>query len=103
VADALSRRPGLEQDAPQLQLNQIVVFTMVPSWLVQVVQGYEKDPNAKELLQILVTGSDHGAYSLINGVNRYKVEFGWDLTRSYNRLFNQRYTTVQKGAILVFL
>lgn len=68
VADALSRRPGLERDAPQLQLNQIAVSTVVPSWLVQVVQGYEKDPKTKELLQILATGSDHGAYSLINGV-----------------------------------
>ena len=64
-------RPAI-RDAPQLQLNQIAVSTVVPSWLVQVVQGYEKDPKTKELLQILATGSDHGAYSLINGVIRYK-------------------------------
>jgi hypothetical protein len=72
VADALSRRPGLEQDAPHLQLNLVATSTVVPSWLQQVVQGYEQDPSAQKLLQVLSTRTDRGHYTLTNGVIRYK-------------------------------
>jgi hypothetical protein len=72
VADALSRRPGLERDAPHLQLNLVATSTVVPSLLHQVVQGYEQDPSAQKLLQILATGTDQGRYTLTNGVIRYK-------------------------------
>jgi hypothetical protein len=72
VADALSRRPGLELDAPHLQLNLVAISTMVPSWLQQVVHGYEQDPSAQKLLQVLATRTDRGQYTLTNGVIKYK-------------------------------
>jgi transposase InsO family protein len=72
VADALSRRPGLEQDEPHLQLNVVAVSTVVPNWLLQVVQGYEQDPNAQQILQKHATGTSTGPYTLTNGVIRHK-------------------------------
>jgi hypothetical protein len=72
VADALSRRPGLEQDEAHLQLNVVAVSTVVPNWLLQVVQGYEQDPNAQQILQKLATRTSTGPYTLTNGVNRHK-------------------------------
>jgi hypothetical protein len=50
----------------------VATSTVVPSWLQQVVQGYEQDPSAQKLLQVLATGTDRGHYTLTNGVIRYK-------------------------------
>lgn len=72
VADALSRRPRADLDSSHMQLHQVAVSTVVPSWLLQVMQGYEQDPKAQRLLQTLTTGGDSGNYSLTQGVIRFK-------------------------------
>ena len=54
VADALSRRPDLDQDTATL--NQLVSSSVVPKWLEEVMQGYENDAQAQKILGVLATG-----------------------------------------------
>jgi hypothetical protein len=83
VADTLSHRPGADLDNSHLQLHQVDVSTVVPSWLLQVMQGYEQDPKAQRLLQTLTTRGDSGNYTLTQGVIRFKgrirLEFNTNL------------------------
>jgi hypothetical protein len=72
VADALSRRPNLDQDAPKLQLNATSVSSVIPSWLNQVLKGYEQDTSAQELLSKLATGEKIDHYTLTQGIIRFK-------------------------------
>jgi hypothetical protein len=77
LADALSRRPGLEQDGPHLQLNAVAVSTIVPNWLLQIVQGYEQDPNAQQILQKLATGTSTGRTLSQMESSDIRAVFGW--------------------------
>lgn len=58
VADALSRRPNMAQDATDTQLNTVSTSVVVPNWLRQVTQGYENDSVAKQLLVSLAMGEN---------------------------------------------
>jgi hypothetical protein len=59
VVDALSMWPGLEMDVPELQLNQVNVSTIVPIWLLQVVQGMRRT----KLLRGYCSYWLHGAFT----------------------------------------
>jgi len=62
AADALSRHP-----LPPEQLNAI--STSSPTWLSDVVAGYDSDPTSRKLLQDLALNCDsHSPYSLLSGV-----------------------------------
>jgi len=62
VADALSRHP-----LPPEQLNAI--SSSSPTWLSDVVAGYDSDPTSRKLLQELALNCDiHPPYTLINGI-----------------------------------
>lgn len=64
AADALSRRPHEE--------GQIIALSVASSsWLQEVVDGYQTDPEALKLLAALAV-NDCPPYSLNNGVIRYK-------------------------------
>lgn len=66
AADALSRHP-----APPAHLN--ANSSSQPSWLSEVVAGYDRDPSAQQLLQELSLAPDsHPPFSLTDGVLRLK-------------------------------
>lgn len=50
VADALSRRPDMEQDSEESKLNLCAISVVKPVWLEEVIQGYNLDEQAKGLL-----------------------------------------------------
>jgi hypothetical protein len=44
-----------------------------PKWLEIVVEGYEQDPESKQLLtELSIAGSNSKGYQLTDGVIRYK-------------------------------
>lgn len=62
AADALSRHP-----APPVKLNALSSST--PTWLTDVVAGYDKDPAALKLIsELLLARDSHPPYTLIDGV-----------------------------------
>jgi hypothetical protein len=64
VADALSRRPHSELQAMAISASQ-------PLWLLTIVDAYQQDPIAQELLQKLsVAPETDNSFSLLNGVIR---------------------------------
>jgi hypothetical protein len=69
AADALSRFTDCQQ--------LVALSECKPKWLEVVVEGYEKDPDTKQLLtELNVTGSISKGYQLIDGVIRYKKKCG---------------------------
>lgn len=64
-ADALYRYPGA-------QLSHI--YRCTPTWTLEVVQGYQDDPQAQELLTKLVVAPDKSIapFSLHQGLIRHK-------------------------------
>lgn len=69
-ADALSHHPSLESDNPLIKC--LAVSTMQPKWLNEVIQGYEQDETAGNLLSSLEIGNLHDNFTLHNGIIRYK-------------------------------
>jgi len=66
AADALSRHPS-----PSAQVNAISSVT--PTWLADVVAGYDKDPAALKLIQELLLAPDsHPPYTLADCVLRLR-------------------------------
>jgi len=66
AADALSRH---RQAPAQLE----AISSVTPSWLVEVIEGYQKDPEAVKLLQhITLKGDSHPPFSLHEGVLQHK-------------------------------
>lgn len=66
AADALSRHPSAPS---QLQ----AISSVTPTWMTEVLAGYDNDLNAQKLLQQLSVCSDvAGPYSLTSGLIRYK-------------------------------
>lgn len=65
AADALSR---------QEQAHEAIALTIsTPKWLETVIDNYQQDPQAKELLtELAVTGSNDKGYFLVDGVIRHK-------------------------------
>lgn len=72
VADALSRRPDMNQDSVTMQLNGLYVSSITPSWLRQVTQGYMQDSTAQKLIESLTTGAKREHYTLTQGVICFK-------------------------------
>jgi hypothetical protein len=72
VADALSRRPNMDQDTANAHLNTVSMSTITPDWLLQVTQGYDQDPTAKKILTQLAVGGQLAHYTITQGVIRYK-------------------------------
>lgn len=72
VVDAFSTRANYAQDDSGLQLNMVAQSQVVPTWLVGVAAGYEKDENAQKILSALATGEPLEAYTLVDGIIRYK-------------------------------
>lgn len=74
-ADALYRYPGA-------QLSHI--YQCTPTWTLEVVQGYQDDPQAQELLTKLVVAPDKSIapFSLHQGLisSDIKVVSGWATT-----------------------
>lgn len=69
AADALSRRPH-----ESLELYHI--SSSSPQWLSEIMDGYQQDPHAQQLLsELAVTASPAGHYKLQNGVIKYKSRF----------------------------
>jgi hypothetical protein len=65
VAVALSR-----QDQPE---QMQAMSTCRPKWLEIIVEGYQKDPDAKQLLtELSITGSNDKGFQLQDGVIKYK-------------------------------
>jgi hypothetical protein len=66
AADALSRHPA----PPSLVM---AISTAIPQWIALIVETYNTDPRAQELLQQLaVTSAPVGNYTLQQGLIRYK-------------------------------
>jgi hypothetical protein len=72
VAAALSRRPNMDQDIAEDQLNNMAISSVTPDWLSQVTQGYESDENSKKLFNHLATGGSKEHYTLSQGIIRFK-------------------------------
>jgi hypothetical protein len=72
VAAALSRRPNMDQDIAEDQLNNMAISSVTPDWLSQVTQGYESDENTKKLFNHLATGGSKEHYTLSQGIIRFK-------------------------------
>lgn len=65
AVDALSRRSHPKQ--------ALAISSVTHSWLEEVVQGYQSDPAALELLsQLAASPEGRRPYSLVQGVIRYK-------------------------------
>lgn len=65
AADALSRHPS-----PPAQLQAVSVCT--PTWLADLVAGYDQDPDSQELLKQLAVHPDaRPPFRLVDGVIRY--------------------------------
>lgn len=65
AADALSRCTPLQT------MSALSVCT--PSWITNLVEGYQEDPQAVKLLEKLsLTQSDAQGYSLVDGVIRHQ-------------------------------
>lgn len=83
AADALSRYPS------SAQLNHISQCT--PTWIQEVLQGYQEDTKAQELLtQLALKPHDlKSPFALIQGIICYKLRdaSGWVVTQSY-KLFS---------------
>jgi hypothetical protein len=64
AADALSWQEGGEVNT---------IFICTPKWLETVVEAYQQDPQAQQLLQELsLVGHNDKGYALVDGVIRYK-------------------------------
>jgi hypothetical protein len=48
VADALSRRSDFGQDDSAMQLNVMSASSAVPTWLLEVTEGYKDDAIAQK-------------------------------------------------------
>jgi hypothetical protein len=57
---------------PHLQLNATSVSSVIPSWLSQVLKGYEQDTSAHKLLSKLATGEKLDPYTLTQG--NYQIQ-----------------------------
>jgi hypothetical protein len=56
----------------------LAVSVVTPSWLSDVVAGYQQDPMASNLLAPLtLQPNSHPRYLVQNGVIRYNLAFGW--------------------------
>lgn len=65
AADALSRCPVTE--------TIFAVSSCSPAWVERLVQGYQEDPIAKQLLtELAIAGPDTKGYSMVEGVIRHK-------------------------------
>jgi hypothetical protein len=65
VADALSRNTTTEEF--------FAISECKPRWLEIIVEGYEQDPNTKQLLtELCVTGSNSKGFTLTDGLIRFK-------------------------------
>lgn len=90
AADALSRHP-----APPSQI--MTISSAVPQWLISVVQAYDQDPAAQQLLQQLtVDPTSSGHYTLHQGVIKYKGKI-W--LSSYSQLQQKIYQSLHESAI----
>jgi len=66
VADALSRRPHPDMES-------FAISSATPIWVISIVESYQQDAIARDLLQQLVVSSDaSGPYTLRSGVIRKK-------------------------------
>lgn len=65
AADALSR----QVDHSEL----LALSTCQPKWLETIIEGYQQDPKARDLLaELSLTGSNDKGFSLVNGVIKHK-------------------------------
>lgn len=64
AADALSRRPHEDGEC-------VAISVSTPTWLQEVIAGYQQDPEALKLLTVLAV-SAQPPYTLQDGVIRYK-------------------------------
>lgn len=64
AADALSRRPHEDGEC-------VAISVSTPTWLHEVIAGYQQDPEALKLLTVLAV-SAQPPYTLQDGVIRYK-------------------------------
>lgn len=66
AADALSRK--VQEDS-----HCCAISHSVPTWLQEVVEGYDKDPTSKQLLaQLILNSVDKAPFSLHQGIIRHK-------------------------------
>lgn len=65
AADALSRKEHTAGD------TVLFISECNPSWLEEVVQGYQSDPQAHQLLGELAIAKQKGPFSLQRGLLRY--------------------------------
>jgi hypothetical protein len=66
AADALSRK--VQEDS-----HCCAISHSVPTWLQEVVEGYDKDPTSKQLLaQLILNSADKAPFSLHQGIIRHK-------------------------------
>ncbi|WVZ77328.1 LOW QUALITY PROTEIN: hypothetical protein U9M48_025207 [Paspalum notatum var. saurae] len=67
VADALSRKVHGSSD------TVLAISGSTPRWLEIIMEGYQQDPQTKELLtELSLTGSNGKGFSLVDGVIRFK-------------------------------
>jgi hypothetical protein len=71
---------------PQLQLNATSVSSVIPSWLIQVLKGYEQDTSAQKLLSKLATREKLDHYTLTQGIIRFKGRIWLGMDREIQRL-----------------
>lgn len=65
AADALSRQSTSDQ--------LLAISVSTPKWLEIIIEGYQQDPDAKQLLaELSVVGTNDKGYTLTDGVIRYK-------------------------------
>lgn len=71
AADDLSRMP-------HPPVSCFALFQCAPTWLQEVITGYDRDPATKQLLATLCLKSDaEGPFSLIQGVLRALHDCNW--------------------------
>lgn len=64
AADALSRHSTSDQ--------LLAISVSTPKWLEIIIEGYQQDPDAKQLLsELSVVGTNDKGYTLTDGVIRY--------------------------------
>jgi hypothetical protein len=69
AADALSHRPHESSELYHISSSS-------PQWLSEIMDGYQQDHHAQQLLsELVVTASPAGHYKLQNGVIKYKGRF----------------------------
>ena len=71
------------------------MFVSKPKWLEMVIESYQQDTYAKQLLtELSISSPNAQGYSLHEGVIKYKAGYGWTITKRPSKLFFWRYTLV---------